>query len=396
MRKYFLFLFVLTYGYCCCQDNRIVVRAKVVDALSKVPLRYASVGIKGVALGTLTNGEGEFELFIPNAYAKDSLIISYIGYRNFTALLATQPPDQVVLLQEEPIMLAEVVVRYKQLSPRDIVKKAIENVESNYQTSPFLLKGFYRSTTRVNDEYRSVLEAALKIHDPGYLDTHQRGNEIVEQIEMEAIRKTATRVYKDLPWLNEYNMLRTMLSINNVKYRNVMFDGKPHWKYTLDTITHYNNRPVYVISSGTSWTFKLYIDMETFAVYKVAVDVSNFPGWRLQRLSDSVSRKIIHFVKTVEFKEYRKKLYLNYINYEEDFQYVHPLSKKVLYTIVYHQDLSINEIATDNPPKPDSNKVLDNDVSLEKQVSGYDPSFWKRYNIIKQLSANEKLTWEVK
>jgi hypothetical protein len=395
MRKVLQFTLLFLYSYCQCQDRYVSIKARVLDKQSHASLQFASVGVKGAPLGTLTNAQGEFELFIPSSLADDSLLISYIGYKNFTTRISSFTTEQVIELQEEPILLAEVVVHDKELSAREIVRKALENIEQNYQTNPFMLKGFYRSATSVNDEYVSVLEAALKIHDPGYNDTHQKGDAIVEKIEVEAIRKTPVKIYKDLAWLNRANMLKAMLAINNVKYRNVVFNGKAHWKYALDTITHYNNRPVYVIRSGTSWTFKLYIDTETFAVYKVAVDVRSFPDWHPQRLSDTVFRKTIHFVKTVEFKEYNHKLYLNYINYQEEFAYTHPGSGRVLYTTHYHQDFSVNDVVVNNPPPPEPTKILDNNVSLEKQAMTYDASFWKHYNIIRQLHMNDKLSWQV-
>jgi hypothetical protein len=394
IRKVLLLIILFAYNYCYCQDGYLSIKARVLDKHSHASLQFASVGVKGAPLGTLTNAQGEFELFVPSSLADDSLLISYIGYKNFTTRISSFTTEQVIELQEEPIQLAEVVVHDKEFSAREIVKKALENIEQNYQTDPFMLKGFYRSTTRVNDDYVSVLEAALKVHDPGYKDTHQKGDAIVEKVEVEAIRKTPVKIYKDLPWLNHSNMLKAMLAINNVKYRNVVFNGKAHWKYALDTITHYNNKPVYVIKSGTSWTFKLYIDTETFAVYKVAVDVRSYPDWHSQRLSDTVLRKTIHFVKTVEFKEYNHKLYLNYINYQEEFEYTHPGSKKVLYTTRYHQDFSVNDVVINSPPQPEPTKILDNNVSLEKQATTYDPSFWKHYNIIKELHVNEKLPWQ--
>ena len=183
-----------------------------------------------------------------------------------------------------------------------------------------------------------------------------------------------------------------MLAINNVKYRNVVFDGRAHWKYALDTLTVYNNRPVYVIRSGTNWTFKLYIDTETFAVYKVAVDVRNHKPWHPVKVSDSVNRQLTRFVKTVEFRTINNKLYLNYINYREELTYTDAITKKLLYRIVFHQDFSVNEVVP--PGAPNLTKLLDNNKSMEKQVTPYDAGFWRSYNIIKELEGKERVWWE--
>jgi hypothetical protein len=333
-----------------------------------------------------------FEFFIPTHFSSDSLLITYMGYRNFSAAISTLESGRDFYLEEATITLKEVVVDGRELSAKDIVRKALENIEQNYAVTPFILRGFYRSTLMRDDKYLSVLEAALKIHDPGYAALPKHFSGIQEQIEVEAIRKTPEIDLKDLNGSHDANMLKEMLAINNVKYRNVVFDGRPHWKYTLDTLTVYNNHPVYVIRSGTNWTFKLYIDTETFAVYKVAVDVRDFKPWNPVKVSDSVNRQLTRFVKTVEFRTVNNKLYLNYINYREELVYTSAITKKPLYTAVFHQDVSVNEVMPSSIPN--AAKLLDNYKPLDDQVTPYDAEFWKSYNIIKELRGKEKVRWE--
>ncbi len=371
-------------------QDRVRIFGTVSDALTVTPLAYASVTIKGKTLGTITNEDGQFELIVPVLGKTDSVAISYLGYK--TSMVSSSESPLHILLTPEPIALNAVEVTNKDLTAREIVLKALERIEDNYPVTPYMLKGFYRAMVTSHDTIAYVLEAAMNIHDNGYKAPRKKLQGIEETIEVNAIRSTGRNSNFGLPWLDDVNMLSAMLQINNVRYRNVVFDGRNHWKYTLDGITSYQGRSVYIIRSGTDWTFRLFIDQENFRVYKVAVAVDNFPDWKFTPASSTMDMRTVRFVKTVEFREYTGKLFLNYINYEERVEFREKKSGNILKEVVFHEDISVSE-AVLNPSDPDPKKILNSQVILDKQISEYDDNFWKRYNKIKELPNQAHLAW---
>jgi hypothetical protein len=62
----------------------------------------------------------------------------------------------------------------KELTGKDIVKKAVASIPSNYPMKPFMIEGFFRDLQNENDKPVELLEAALKFrykdYNPGYED----------------------------------------------------------------------------------------------------------------------------------------------------------------------------------------------------------------------------------
>jgi hypothetical protein len=389
----FIFIFIILPSLLAAQEYKTI-RGIVRDVSTKEPLSFASISCQHYPIGTISNALGEFEFHFP-ASMHDTLIVSYLGYENYRIALDRLPDDDelTISLPSKSYLLREVIVKNeKPLTALQIIKLSIKNIEQNYAVTPFVLNGFYRCTTQVDEKYVSLLEAALNLYDSGYQNQRHIHGKITELLEIVAIRKSKTYRHENSTWMNDDNVLTGLLEINNVKYRNYVFDGKPHWRYKLDSITYYRDRPVYIISSGTYWTFKIYIDVETYAVYKIAVDVK-FSGkhQKVFNVNDHIKRRPVYFIKTLVFKPYQGKLYLEYIHSATKQEYLDRKTDKVLYTNSLDQRFSVNNIITENIPLPDPAMIVDQGKSLEKQIRPYDAAFWKNYNIIKDSEIHQKL-----
>jgi hypothetical protein len=80
VRLLFLLLFQLLLSFSIFAQSQVVLKGTVLDSESQEPLSFAYVTINEVALGTVTNGEGEFVLNIPVVHADKSIVFSYLGY----------------------------------------------------------------------------------------------------------------------------------------------------------------------------------------------------------------------------------------------------------------------------------------------------------------------------
>ena len=56
------------------------ISGKVIDGATKIPLAYVNIGILGSPIGTISNEDGTFSIFVPSTYNQDSIIFSMLGY----------------------------------------------------------------------------------------------------------------------------------------------------------------------------------------------------------------------------------------------------------------------------------------------------------------------------
>lgn len=88
------------------QQRQIVVKGKVVDKQTKEGLIGASVTVKGLTTGAVTDINGNFSINVP--YAEATIVVSYIGYQPQDVKLAGRK-ELVVELIEDAKALEEVV-----------------------------------------------------------------------------------------------------------------------------------------------------------------------------------------------------------------------------------------------------------------------------------------------
>lgn len=121
---------VLGWGLVCAQAQEITIRGKVTDATSGDPIPFANVLFKGTTIGTTTDFEGNYVLKTSNP--KDSLLASYIGYRQKVKAVV-KGKDQVINFQldEEVTRLKEVVFLAGENPAFEILRKVVRNKNEN-------------------------------------------------------------------------------------------------------------------------------------------------------------------------------------------------------------------------------------------------------------------------
>ncbi|WP_400192452.1 carboxypeptidase-like regulatory domain-containing protein [Hymenobacter sp. B81] len=92
------------------QDNRIT--GRVVDAKTKEPIPFASIGLKEEQSGALTNEYGFFQMAQPEKAAQDSLIIQALGYfrKSVAVKKGDKLEDLIIEVTKRNIVLSEVKV----------------------------------------------------------------------------------------------------------------------------------------------------------------------------------------------------------------------------------------------------------------------------------------------
>ncbi len=88
----------------------LTIHGKVIDVY-KTPLPYASVVVVNTHIGTSTNGNGEFVLYIPNSLRTIKLKVSYLGYKSKIVQVKRRAKFIKIVLEPEAIKEKPVVVR---------------------------------------------------------------------------------------------------------------------------------------------------------------------------------------------------------------------------------------------------------------------------------------------
>lgn len=166
-----LLLIPLLLSHSAISQSQIRLNGKVLDSETKKPLSFAYITLKDVALGTVTDGDGDFALSVPAAHQDKSIVFSYLAYvrqeHSIDALKASGP--LVIYLKKDVALIEEVVIKpEKSISARQLMKRVIGNIETNYPQEPALLEGYYRETIAENGAYISYADAAVQVHYAPY------------------------------------------------------------------------------------------------------------------------------------------------------------------------------------------------------------------------------------
>ncbi len=171
MKYTYLILVHLLMAFSTYAQTQITLKGKVVDDASKEPLSYSYVTIGGVALGTVTNGEGDFVLNIPAEYKNNNIVFSYVGYARQLYSVSTlqKMTPLIVSMKIDATVIDEVVIKArKQISAKQLLKKVINNIEENYSQTPVLFEGYYRETIAENGAFISFADAVVEVNYAPY------------------------------------------------------------------------------------------------------------------------------------------------------------------------------------------------------------------------------------
>jgi hypothetical protein len=248
------------------QETFISLRGKLVDNMSKGPIPYASIYIKGKSIGTTTNNEGRFLFHLPSIFSQDTLIISVIGYNLFkSSVLLMRERENVVELKQGSMLLNEVTIRAskKELPGKDIVKKAVARIPENYPMKPFAIEGFLRDLQKENDKPVALLEAAIRFYykdyNPGY-----------EEVEIIEVKKSLNKRHPVNGTYDRQNSIFDLMEDNYMKHRFGPINTRG-WKFNVDSILTYSKKTVYKISGTKSAneSARMYIDSDDFSIIKL-------------------------------------------------------------------------------------------------------------------------------
>ena len=365
-----LFLFLITVS----AFSQHELKNKVVDFVNLLPIENASVYVQNTTIGTVTNADGKFVLLVPEEMAKDTLVISSIGFKSYKVPVDEFDNSFEVFLEEDVATLEEVVLN---ATPRpktgdSIVLRALERLDRNFPSQAYLQKGFLRHKERNKKQFKWLIESAITVYDD---TTYVNGETDNLKINVDEVRKSYD--LRDVDSLFAYSTylkynanvnlkpknlrrdtIKTSSLVKAIKWNDTrvnglegLFKGKLNLvrnskspdalfgedvlathKFRLDTILVDNERKIYKIQIDKSREYVgldtegifnegynakgwIYIYWDNFAIKKIEYDLvaaSPAQKTRSKRLFDTqTNHKLV-----ISYMEYQDKMYPNYIYYE--------------------------------------------------------------------------------
>ncbi len=115
----------------------ISVTGIITDASTKSGIPYVNIGISRTYTGTSSNVNGNYTLHLKPDNLKDSVRISYIGYAPVCLSVKDFIKQKNIALNPVALAINEVVIRAKQPTAVEIMKKAIKAIPKNYNQEGF-------------------------------------------------------------------------------------------------------------------------------------------------------------------------------------------------------------------------------------------------------------------
>ena len=368
------------------QQTTISGRAQ--DRATGEPLEFASVGIKGKAIGTVTNLQGEFDFHIPAEYRNEILVVSMLGYRNYEAPVWTLIGDstQLIRMEKSPTILEEVIVR-DSLSGGDVLRIALSRIENNFPMQPFLVEGFYRDLKKVGATYISLLEAAVKIYDDDYKEPRNKFK-LRERVRLIEVRKSLGYESKFTRYFDQDNLLEDLLLNNNIRYRQIEARDELFTRINREQDSYYDGHEIYVVSHSTEYKLTIFIDKQDYAI--IHLDYETGPTDETVDRNKNLISKFGGIKKSIDFKRYNGKMYLNFIEMTSKERWLDVTTGKLEFETELFQQLLINNIQSDRVETVGTTEKMRN-YGLQYQNKPYNKSFWDNYNVIKETPLDQQI-----
>lgn len=388
MRLLCLTLFLCVICFFAHSQSTITISGKIVDRETSEPLIFASIGIRGKPIGTVSNSIGEFDFHIPSNLKNEVLVISMLGYENMEAPIRNLlRKDTVIFRLNKAVQMLDEVVIHDSLNGGDIVSIAFNRIEENYPMTPFLLDGFYRDLKKVGGIYFSLLEAAVKIYDEDYKEPRNK-TRLRERVALMEVRKSLGYNNKFTKYFDQSNLLEELLLHNNIRYRQfpseqIFFDSFKR----LGT-SYYNGHRVFVVSINADYHLKLYIATQNYAIIRMEFE-RKYSDAIIRRKKNLVS-KYISDKKVIDFKEYDGKMYLNYMNLTSQINWYDENTNKLKFETELYQELLINKVHPNPTERIGSTEKMKR-YGLQYQDEKYNKEFWNNYNVIKDTPLDKEI-----
>ncbi len=394
LRKIFFIIptVLLSFSLSIAQEFRTIT-GKVVDSNSGYPLPYASVSISNSSYTNVANSEGEFSLKFPLEQINDSVIVSYLGYRNLFI-----PISDLIGNKNNKVMLTPTTIDIRSITvrPNDaltIFTSAFssKSIKHNYLTVPVGMSGFYREIIKRGNKYLSLNEAVVDIHKQSYLSS------LSDNISIYKGRGNTNRTVSDTLFLQLQGGPVSTLQLDIVKDPFIavdLFSAPQYYEFKMGPMFFMDNLNIYTIDfdqvadvSDILFRGRIYIESQTLAIMRIEFEM-NVQGrndsWKafVRKKPDDMQIGVDWAKYQINYRQHNEKWYVDYARI--DLRFTAKYKGKLLknkYDIT--TELAITDIDNKSALNIESNQRFKMKDILQNKVNDFrDDYFWENYNII--------------
>jgi len=393
--KFFSVFFLLFFisGFLFAQNEKRV-NGVVRSAMDKELLAFASVGIPGTGIGTVTNESGMFTIHIPSGNHQDSLMISFVGFKSWVGEIQKLKGDTLYFeLEPETILLDEVVILSEGVTPASILSEALRRIPQNYARKPFYQQAFYREIATLDNTYTRLLEAAIEIQDFGYDASAERRR--VKVIELRKSDDFIETNWKDfvvkklygssndlIHTLDNCDIVRKKYHSKDVASKGIKvslkgiskFDGEDVFEIEIvDTLSYLINQTTYLIKKSDYAILQIramaHFGINSKIKDKHVIAMINASRWEMQAMYKKVGEKYYLFYGRFKNPESVAAIDKNKLGKGQQYK---------------NQEIMINNTITSRSDwdriKKKEKQSINKDIY--KQDFEYHPGFWANYTIL--------------
>ncbi|MFA8436598.1 MAG: carboxypeptidase-like regulatory domain-containing protein [Marinifilaceae bacterium] len=364
-------------------DPDLHIQGKIVDEDNGKPLAFASIGILGQPMGTISNEDGKFMLTLPAHFKKDTLVFSYVGFRNKTqsiSKLTTAPVN--IKLKKEFISLQEVIIRSSE--PNSIIRSALKKIRQNYIQQPAELTTFYRESVKKNNRFMIYVEAVMNIYKSSY-----KANQMIDMAKVYKSRKIYDVDRLDTVSLRLKGGVGDCLKLDIIKNPPTFLqeDFLPYYKFELEDISTFDNHPVYILSFRPNieikephFLGKIYVDIQSLAIIRAEF---GYPSHKIKKLRNQLIVRKSNKVRvtptkikySISFRNVNGKYYLSHVKGNLAFKVRH---RRKLFSSNFEVGLEMatTQLDTNKVKRYRYREILKPNTVFSKEKFAYDAEFW--------------------
>lgn len=372
----------------------VIINGTIEDASSGYPLPYASVSLKNSSFSNVANADGVFSLKVPQDNLKDSLLVSFLGYRNLTV-----PVSDFVGKRNKRVKLVPTTMDIRSITVRtddaeELFKSAFsaKSIKYNYSVEPVGMSGFYREIIKKgSNRYLSLNEAVVDIMKQSY------NNSFGDNIAIYKGRGNTNRNASDTLFLQLQGGPVTTLQMDIVKDPFIAVDrlaATDFYEFRLGPIVFMDDMNIYTIDFNQApgvkdilFRGRIFVESQTLAIVRIEFEM-NVEGrndaWKsfVRKKPDDIQMGVDWARYQVNYKQHGEKWYMDYARI--DLRFTAKYKGKWLkskYDIT--TELAITDINNPSALKISSAERFKMKDILQKKVNDFqDEDFWENYNII--------------
>ncbi len=376
-----IFIFFINIATITFSQN--LLKGYILCAETKDAIPHVSIYIDNTGIGTLSNKDGYFEIFIPHDKKNKNIIIDDIRYSqkiiNNYELIDT---INTIFLEKRYYNIQTICVSAN--TPENILLSAVENSFKNL-SSPILLNTYYKESVKVNNEYIKFADGLIKFY------LKRVSNKVKKKTDI-----TVSRAYEVNAYKNKYAQnLTSIFGVNGSTSGYSIIDYNPFkrknfhkYKYDVeykeDSITNYTiiRLSPLEFSKNNNKEMIITIDSKKNLILKIESKLYNSNTLPLFGTKSNITS--LNFTIKYKFINEKYMLYSESKNATIKFNFASIKDNWYFESILVVTDYQTENIKMDKIKKYKYRSLYENG-------NEYISEFWKNNNAIQLTKEEEKI-----